>query len=78
MTPSCATAIAPLGLWLPETAVDLLSLRLAAEAGVRYTILAPWQAATSGLDPERLYRVAVGGGRDIVVAFYRRPALGRP
>ena len=41
-----------------------------AEAGVRYTILAPWQAAASGLDHERLYRVAVGGGRDIVVAFY--------
>jgi hypothetical protein len=60
----------PLGLWLPETAVDLLSLRLAAEAGVRYTVLAPWQAATNDLDHERLYRVAVGGGRDIVVAFY--------
>src|SRR6266478_2530557 len=33
------------GLWLPETAVDLATLRVAAEEGVAYTILAPWQAA---------------------------------
>jgi len=60
----------PAGLWLPETAVDLLTLRIAVDLGVRYTILAPWQAATSGLDTRRLYRVVLGGGRDIVVAFY--------
>lgn len=32
------------GLWLPETAVDLESLELMAEAGVRFTILEPHQA----------------------------------
>jgi hypothetical protein len=63
----------PLGLWLPETAVDLLTLRIAAELGVRYTILAPWQAATSGLDTRRLYRVELGSNRHIVVAFYDGP-----
>jgi hypothetical protein len=60
----------PAGLWLPETAVDLLTLRIAAELGVRYTILAPWQAATSDLDTRRLYRVELGGDRHIMVAFY--------
>ena len=63
----------PAGLWLPETAVDLLTLRIAADLGVRYTILAPWQAATSGLDTRRLYRVDLGAGRQIVVAFYDGP-----
>jgi hypothetical protein len=58
------------GMWFPETAVDVASLRIAAEEGVRYTILAPWQAATSGLDTRRPYRVELGGGRSIVVVFY--------
>ncbi|MGH7545416.1 MAG: DUF3536 domain-containing protein, partial [Gemmatimonadota bacterium] len=35
----------PEGMWLPETAVDLESLELAAELGIRFTILAPHQAA---------------------------------
>ncbi|MET1232424.1 MAG: DUF3536 domain-containing protein [Candidatus Limnocylindrales bacterium] len=61
----------PLGLWLPETAVDLLTLRIAAEEGVRYTILAPWQAATTDLDTRRPYRVELGADRHIVVAFYQ-------
>jgi hypothetical protein len=58
------------GLWLPETAVDLATLRLLADEGIAYTILAPWQAADPMLDCRRPYRVAVGGGRTIVVAFY--------
>ena len=35
----------PEGMWLAETAVDLETLELLAELGVRYTILAPHQAA---------------------------------
>ncbi len=35
----------PDGLWLPETAVDYETLSLLAEAGIRFTILAPHQAA---------------------------------
>jgi Domain of unknown function (DUF3536)/Glycosyl hydrolase family 57 len=58
------------GFWLPETAVDLATLRILAEEGVRYTILAPWQAAEVQLDTRRPYRVELGGGRSIVVAFY--------
>ncbi len=61
------------GFWLPETAVDLATLRLCAEEGVRYTILAPWQAGTDGdLDTRRPYRVDVGDGRSLVVMFYDR------
>ena len=58
------------GLWLPETAVDLATLRVLADEGVGYTILAPWQAAEPGIDTRRPYRVELGGGRSIVVAFY--------
>jgi hypothetical protein len=60
----------PDALWLPETAVDLPTLRLLAEHGIRATILAPWQAADPSLDTRRLYRVELGGGRAIGVAFY--------
>ena len=67
----------PAGLWLPETAVDLATLRIAAEEGVGYTILAPWQAAESGLDSRRPYRVDLGGGRSIVVVSLRRGPLRR-
>lgn len=60
----------PTGLWLPETAVDLPTLRMAAEEGVRYTILAPWQSAEPGIDTRTPYRVELGGDRSIVVVFY--------
>jgi hypothetical protein len=60
----------PEGMWLPETAVDLPSLRLLAEHGIAYTILAPWQSADVSIDTRRLYRVELGGGRSIGVAFY--------
>ena len=63
----------PLGLWLPETAVDLATLREAASQGIAFTILAPWQAAESSIDTRRLYRVDLGGDRSIVVAFYDAP-----
>ncbi len=58
------------GAWLPETAVDLPTLRLLADAGIRHTILAPWQVAEPHLETRRPYRVELGGGRSIVVAAY--------
>lgn len=59
----------PDGLWLPETAVDLATLRVAAEEGIRWTILAPWQAA-HGVDVRTPTRVDLGGGRWVVALFY--------
>lgn len=58
------------GVWLPESAVDLATLRLLAEHGVEHTILAPWQAAGSHIETRRPYRVDLGGGRSMVVALY--------
>ena len=58
------------GIWLPEGAVDLPTLRIAAERGVRYTILAPWQAGEMHVETRRPYRVELGGGLEVVVAFY--------
>jgi alpha-amylase/alpha-mannosidase (GH57 family) len=75
------------GLWLPETAVDLESLYIAAELGVAYTILSPYQAlrvrktgdrdwtqAANGLiDPRRPYLCRLPSGRAIAVFFYDGP-----
>ncbi|MDQ3870918.1 MAG: DUF3536 domain-containing protein [Chloroflexota bacterium] len=63
----------PSGLWLPETAVDLLTLRIAYEEGIRYTILAPWQAGVESVDTRRPYAVGLGGDRRMTVGFYNRP-----
>jgi hypothetical protein len=60
----------PTGIWLPETAVDMPTLRILADEGIRYTVLAPWQAVDSRLDTRRPYRVELGGGKTIVVVFY--------
>ncbi|HEY8437487.1 MAG TPA: DUF3536 domain-containing protein [Candidatus Limnocylindrales bacterium] len=60
----------PKGLWLPETAVDLPTLREAVRQGIEYTILAPWQAAGPSLDTRRAYRVELGDDTTIAVVFY--------
>lgn len=60
----------PRGLWLPETAVDLPTLRILAAEGIGWTILAPWQAAGDELDTRRPYRVELGQGKSIVACFY--------
>ena len=59
----------PVGLWLPEAAVDQLTLRICAEEGVRWTILAPWQAS-DGTDVRHPQRIELGDGLRIMVAFY--------
>ena len=53
---------APEGMWLPETAVDLETLRALADHGVTYTVLAQWQAA-GPIDPTEPYWVELGDGR---------------
>lgn len=60
----------PQGMWLPETAVDLESLDVLAEEGMKFTILAPWQAAKADLDITKPYRIALPSGRSIAVFFY--------
>ena len=73
----------PEGMWLPETAVDARTLAVLAEHGIRFTILAPSQAArvcyrdqhwadVSGdaIDSARPYRCIVGGGLEITIFFY--------
>ncbi len=78
----------PEGMWLAETAVDLESLSLMAEAGIAYTILAPhqakafrplkgnapWQDVTgSKIDPSRAYLCRTPSGRSINIFFYDGP-----
>lgn len=65
-----------LGMWLPETAVDLATLQLMAEAGVRHTILAPWQVQDGDADTRRPYRVELRNEHHIVVALYDRALSG--
>jgi hypothetical protein len=57
-------------MWLPETAVDIPTLRLLADEGVTHTILAPWQTAEHHLDTRRPYRVELGDERTMTVVFY--------
>jgi hypothetical protein len=64
------------GMWLPETAVDLPTLRLLADAGVRHTILAPWQVRAHHPETRRPYRVELGDGRHVVVAIYEGSLSG--
>jgi hypothetical protein len=63
------------GLWFAETAVDIETLRIAAECGVKYTVLAPWQAAEP-IDPTEPYTVALPDRRSITVFFYNGPLSG--
>ncbi len=60
----------PRAMWLPETAVDLATLRVLADAGIEATILAPWQADVPAVDTRHPYRVDVGDGKHVTVALY--------
>lgn len=62
----------PVGMWLPEAAVDDETLEVMVDNGIEYTILAPWQADETGLDTTRPYWVNLSGGRRIVVFFYNQ------
>ena len=60
----------PLGMWLPETAVDLASLEALADHGITFTILAPWQAKDPSLDTTKPWNVKLPNGKKITVFFY--------
>jgi len=78
---------APEGMWLPESAVDLQTLEIVAELGIRFTILAPHQAkgvrriggrawldVTGGhIDPTQAYEQRLPSGRTIAIFFYDAP-----
>ncbi|HUC97733.1 MAG TPA: DUF3536 domain-containing protein, partial [Candidatus Polarisedimenticolaceae bacterium] len=77
----------PEGIWLPETAVDLETLEILAEEGIRFTILAPhqasrvrragarvWQDVTAArIDPTRAYSQQLTSGKSIALFFYDGP-----
>jgi len=72
------------GMWLPETAADDETLDVLAEAGVKFTILSPYQAARmrpleggewqdvngARIDTTMPYVVKLPSGRSIAVFFY--------
>jgi alpha-amylase/alpha-mannosidase (GH57 family) len=72
------------GMWLPETAVDIPTLEVLAEHGIRFTILSPTQASAvrvigsaewrdvSGgrIDTTRPYLQRLPSGREIAIFFY--------
>lgn len=80
----------PEGMWLAETAVDLSTLEIIAAAGIKFTILAPNQAArtrriggkkwkdVSGgrIDPKMPYLCRLPSGGSIAVFFYDGPISG--
>lgn len=76
----------PEGMWLPETAANTDSLESLAEHGIRFTILAPRQAARvrpigsdewtelkGDVDPSQAYLCRLPSGRTISLFFYDGP-----
>jgi alpha-amylase/alpha-mannosidase (GH57 family) len=77
----------PEGMWLPEAAVDLETLDILAEQGIRFTILAPHQASRlrpmgtgkwrdvrgGKIDPTSAYALRLPSGRAIALFFYDGP-----
>ena len=61
----------PAGIWLPETAGDIETLRLLVDEDIAFTILAPWQVeGTPWIDTRRPVRIDLGDGRSIVAVLY--------
>jgi alpha-amylase/alpha-mannosidase (GH57 family) len=77
----------PEGMWLPETAVDLQTLEVLVDLGIKFTILSPYQAGRvrpiggrvwrkvdgGRIDPSMAYTVRVGSGKAISAFFYDGP-----
>jgi len=60
----------PEGMWLPETAVDLETLEVLAEEGIRFTIVAPHQVASAPTGG-RPGLCRLPGGKSIALFVYR-------
>jgi alpha-amylase/alpha-mannosidase (GH57 family) len=67
----------PQGLWLPETAVDLETLDILAELGIRFTVLAPHQAQRVRRQGSRSWREVTGARIDPTMAYSQRLPSGR-
>ncbi|MBI4834735.1 MAG: DUF3536 domain-containing protein [Planctomycetes bacterium] len=77
----------PEGMWLPETAVNLETLEILVEQGIKFTILAPHQAKRirkigetawhdvngAKIDPRRSYACRLPSGKGITLFFYDGP-----
>lgn len=77
----------PEGMWLAEAAVDLKTLDVLADEGIKFTILSPAQAAAvrpdayapwhdvrgARIDPKRPYFVTLPSGRKFALFFYDGP-----
>lgn len=77
----------PEGMWLAETAVDLETLELLAEYGLRFTVLSPYQAHSArrisrskwrnvsdgSIDPSMAYRISLPSRRSFALFFYDGP-----
>jgi alpha-amylase/alpha-mannosidase (GH57 family) len=77
----------PEGMWLPETAVDLETLDILAEQGLKFTILTQYQAARvrkmgarkwddvvgGHIDPTMPYEIQLKSGRKLALFFYDGP-----
>ena len=64
----------PKGMWLAETAVDLETLDILAEQGIKFTILAPHQAAAVQADRRAKTGTRLNGGQ--IDPTTRLPAAG--
>ena len=74
----------PEGMWLPETAVDLQTLDIMAQQGIKFVVLAPHQAknirkhgetmwqsvANCGIDTGRAYEIELPSGQNMAIFFY--------
>ena len=60
----------PLGMWLPETAVDLETLAFLADNQIKFTMLAPWQIqGQQRISGDKPYLVELPGNRDPMIVF---------
>ncbi|MFN2304929.1 MAG: DUF3536 domain-containing protein, partial [Anaerolineales bacterium] len=60
----------PMGMWLPETAVDLETLSILADNDIKFTMLAPWQVESSDpIDEDQPYLVQLPGDRAPMIVF---------